>query len=68
VCQRQFEGAPPTVTPTPQPGCRAQYIVNYGDTLLGIARRFGVDVFTLAARNRIYNLNLIFVGQVLCIP
>ena len=53
--------------PPSPPTCRALYTVVRGDTLLGIARRFGVNVFTLAARNSIFNLNLIYVGQVLCI-
>ena len=65
TCARQFDGTPPP-PPPPQP-CRALYTVVRGDTLLGIARRFGVNVFTLAARNSIFNLNLIYVGQVLCI-
>ncbi len=69
VCPRQFGGTPPAVTVTPAPsGCRALYTVVRGDTLLGISRRYGVNVFTLAARNNIFNLNLIYIGQVLCIP
>lgn len=72
TCARQFSGTPPPVTPGPMPppppGCRALYTVVPGDTLLRIARTYGVNVFTLAARNNIFNLNLIYVGQVLCIP
>jgi len=71
TCQRQFGGMPPPVTVTPvppSPACRAWYTVVPGDTLLRISRRFNVNVFTLAARNNIFNLNLIYVGQVLCIP
>jgi len=72
TCARQFGGTPPPITPgptpTPQPGCRAMYTVVWGDTLSAIARRYNVNLYTLAARNNIYNLNLIFVGQVLCIP
>ncbi len=70
ICARQFQGTPPPVPPAPPPPstCRALYTIVFGDTLLGIARRFGVNVFTLAARNNIFNLNLIFAGRVLCIP
>ena len=71
TCPRQFAGTPPPVTvtpPPPPPGCRAQHVVVHGDTLYGIARRYGVNVYTLAARNNIFNLNRIYVGQVLCIP
>ncbi|HLF26588.1 MAG TPA: LysM peptidoglycan-binding domain-containing protein [Anaerolineae bacterium] len=71
VCARQFPGTPPPVTPGPgptPPGCRASHAVVRGDTLFGIARRYGVNIYTLAARNNIFNLNLIYVGQVLCIP
>ena len=72
TCPRQFQGTPPPVTPgptpPPPPGCRALYTVVPGDTLLRIARTYGVNVFTLASRNNIFNLNLIYVGQVLCIP
>jgi len=71
TCARQFPGTPPPVTTTPVPpptGCRALYTIVPGDTLLGIARRYGVNVYTLATRNNIFNLNLIFAGHVLCIP
>jgi LysM repeat protein len=63
TCARQIGNPPP-----PPPVCRAYYSVRFGDTLLGIARWFGVDVYTLAARNNVYNLNRIFAGSVLCIP
>src|SRR5258708_36488196 len=44
------------------------YIVQRGDTLFGIATRFGVSLSALAAANGITNLNLIFVGEQLTIP
>ncbi|HET7090406.1 MAG TPA: LysM peptidoglycan-binding domain-containing protein [Anaerolineae bacterium] len=65
TCARQFD---PGTPPPPPPDCQVTYTVTYGDTLLRIARRFNVNVYTLAARNGIYDLNRIFVGQVLCIP
>lgn len=70
ICVRQFAGTPPPVTVTPPPpvGCRVLYTVVPGDTLYAISRRYSVNLWTLAARNNIYNLNLIYVGQRLCIP
>jgi LysM repeat protein len=43
-------------------------MVQAGDTLYSIARRFGVSIWQLATTNAIPNINLIFVGQVLIIP
>ena len=44
------------------------YIVQAGDTLLGIARRYGVNLVDLAVANQIINPNLIYVGQRINIP
>ena len=41
------------------------YTVVWGDTLSGIARRYGTTVSYLAKLNNIRNVNLIYVGQVL---
>ena len=41
------------------------YKVVWGDTLSGIARRYGTTVSYLAKLNNIRNVNLIYVGQVL---
>ena len=49
-------------------GCRNSYIVHRGDTLYSIGRMHGVDAWRLAAANGIYNLNMIYAGQCLCIP
>ena len=51
-----------------QPAHVNTYIVQRGDTLTRIARRFGVDVFSLARANNIFNLNRIHVGMRLVIP
>jgi LysM repeat protein len=56
---------PMTVTPPPTP---TRYVVQRGDTLYSIARRFGVSIWQLASLNNIPNLNLIYVGQLLIIP
>lgn len=48
--------------------CAAYYTVRWGDTLSGIARWFGVNAWSIARTNRIYNLNHIYAGQTLCIP
>jgi LysM repeat protein len=56
---------PPTPTPTPTPMI---YIVQSGDTLLGIALEFGVDVDILAARNGIEVPENLRTGQKLIIP
>lgn len=47
--------------------CQTIYIVEYGDTLSSIARRFGVNPWALAEINRITNLDRIYVGQRLVI-
>ncbi len=44
------------------------YIVQRGDTLYSIARRYGTTVQAIARANGILNPSLIYVGQVLCIP
>lgn len=55
------EAAPVTAEPV-------TYRVQPGDSLMEIAKQYGVDVVRLGQANRILNYNLISVGQVLIIP
>jgi LysM repeat protein len=54
--------------PPPPPQCGYWYTVRWGDTLNSIAWRSGVNVWTIAQANGIYNLNRIYAGQALWIP
>jgi LysM repeat protein len=44
------------------------HVVQAGETLYSIARRYGVDVQAIARANGLVNTNLIYVGQRLLIP
>lgn len=61
-------GAAPATGGTAGSGQGQTYIVQSGDTLLSIARRFGVTVAQLQAANNIANPDRIYPGQVLVIP
>jgi len=53
----------------PQDGFAGTYTVQYGDTFAKIAQRYGVSVNRLwAANSYIWNINLIYPGQVLYVP
>jgi len=58
------------IIPSPPESCEGQlYTVRAGDTLFLIARRFGVTLQQIRAANpQIVNPNIIFIGQVICIP
>lgn len=49
-------------------GNASTYIVQYGDTLFSIARRYGVSIYALMRANGIYNPNFIYAGMRLFIP
>lgn len=60
-----------SATPTPAPAARSQpqvYTVQPGDTMSGIASRYGTTVWAVARANNLPNLSLIYVGQRLTIP
>lgn len=58
----------PDPQPNPAPNPSITYKVRWGDTLSGIARRYGTTVAALAQVNGISNPNRIYAGQVLRIP
>lgn len=59
----------PRIPATCPPGFTGRYTVVPGDTMFFIAQRFGVSLNALIAANpHIPNPNLIFPGDVLCIP
>jgi LysM repeat protein len=63
----------PPVTPYPtQPpppgGVGFPYVVQWGDTVYSIARRFGIPPHAIIQANRLVNPNYIRAGQVLIIP
>jgi len=49
-------------------GSNTVYTVQPGDTLSGIAQRFGVPVYALGQANHLYNPNFIFAGMRLLVP
>jgi LysM repeat protein len=60
-----------TPTPTPKPTTNTteeKYVVKKGDTLSGIANKYGTTYQELAKYNNISNPNIISVGQVIKIP
>ena len=56
----------PSSSPPPSQGF--WYTVRYGDTLSGIAWRYGRNVWSIANANGITNPNVIYAGQRLWIP
>jgi LysM repeat protein len=58
----------PSMTPQPTGSQSRTYVVAKGDTLLSIARRYGLTVKQLQAANNITNPDRIYPGQTLAIP
>ncbi|MGM0897891.1 MAG: LysM peptidoglycan-binding domain-containing protein [Bacillota bacterium] len=59
---------PGTTPPPPPPATTVKYTVKAGDTLYSIASKYNTTVSAIATANKITNVNLISVGQVLIIP
>lgn len=59
-------GGGPSVAPTPP--ADGTHVVARGETLFGIAQRYGVSVDALSAANALYNPGLLYAGQTLTIP
>jgi murein DD-endopeptidase MepM/ murein hydrolase activator NlpD len=58
----------PVASAAAQDASATVYVVQAGDTLFSIARRYGVSLADLASANGLLNPNLIYVGQRLKIP
>ena len=54
--------------PVPTPGEQQRYVVREGDTLSGIAARFGVSEDAILKENPLSDRDRLFVGQELVIP
>jgi hypothetical protein len=54
--------------PPPDPNCRYFHSVTWGDTMLRLGRYYNVSPWAIGQANGIYNLNIIYRGQTLCIP
>jgi LysM repeat protein len=60
--------APAVLSSGPASGGGTTYVVQSGDTLYGIAGRFGTSVDAIASANGLSDPNYIYVGQELTIP
>lgn len=71
VCAAQFGTPVPPVPPPDACGgctCATSHAILYGNTLTQISALYGVDMWTIAQCNCIFNLNFIRAGDTLCIP
>jgi LysM repeat protein len=70
ACDPQFDPSapPPPETSCGDCECASTHMVEIGETLTSIAIEYGVNMWTLAHCNCIYNLNHIQAGAELCIP
>lgn len=64
-----LDSSKPAPTPTPPPAQNyITYVVQPGDTLSGIALRYGTTYQALASLNGLSNPNLIYAGQTIRVP
>lgn len=49
-------------------GCANYYIVRTGETLSSIAWKYNTTVYDLLRLNNLYNQNVVYVGQRICVP
>ncbi|MBN1248155.1 MAG: LysM peptidoglycan-binding domain-containing protein [Anaerolineae bacterium] len=82
VCAQQFGDAPDVVGDAPDAAgdtpaepascggcvCRVTHTIRWGETLSYISINYGVDMWSIAQCNCIYNVNYIRAGASLCIP
>jgi LysM repeat protein len=62
-------GNVPAPAPNPQPSaCNVYYTIKWGDTLSGIAARYGVSMYAVMQANHIFNANFIYAGMIILIP
>lgn len=62
-------GNVPAPAPNPQPpSCNFYYTIKWGDTLSGIAARYGVSMYAIMQANNITNANFVYAGMILKIP
>jgi peptidoglycan DL-endopeptidase CwlS len=59
---------PSPIGPWPGGGCTSFHAVRYGETLFSIGRLYGINPWSIARVNCLINPNIIFAGQVLCLP
>lgn len=63
------EAAAPAATPSAAAGAEGtEYVIQVGDSLSGVADRFGVPVAAIVEANNLDNPDFVFVGQRLIIP
>jgi len=56
-----------SITPAPQPSGQI-HVVQAGETVYSLARRYHTTVWAIAVANNLYNPNIIYAGQRLVIP
>ena len=49
-------------------GCGSHHTVTAGETLTAIAYRYGVPLQVLLSQNQLYNQDMVYVGQQICVP